>query len=248
MPLHCPRNVAYSARDFSTRKQSDEARWWEAAVEDNYTQCWARRGAQFIAHSECEACRTSKLLPLHVASPANHHMKTGFRWRHGDGFCVSEGIQRQIGIFDVISRCKAICVPMLPRVKWFFISVTKLWDMIIRLSMCKGQTHHAKVSESKSVRKTANTFDFYLPITVQWQSKSHISDEIDSQNISEWCHTSHRKRGQCPIRICRNDDHHAAFIHPANCIILRTDLVHIVEIFEIASGMSWKSRRRSWMS
>jgi len=35
-------------------------------------------------------------------------------------------------------------------------------------------------------------------------------------------------------------------MHVSNCITLRTDLVHMVEISEIASGMSWKVRRRSW--
>ena len=44
-----------------------------------------------------------------------------------------------------------------------------------------------------------------------------------------------------------NHDRHAAFIHVSNRITLSTDLVHMVEIFEIAYGASWKSRRRSWM-
>jgi len=29
--------------------------------------------------------------------------------------------------------------------------------------------------------------------------------------------------------------------------MLHTDLVHMFQIFEIAYGMSWKLRRRSWM-
>jgi len=57
----------------------------------------------------------------------------------------------------------------------------------------------------------------------------------------------HRKSGQCSIRISLNDDRHATFIHVSNCITLCTDLVHMVEIFDIAYGMSWKSRRRSWI-
>jgi len=44
-----------------------------------------------------------------------------------------------------------------------------------------------------------------------------------------------------------NDNRHAAFIHVSKCITLRTDLVHMIEIFEIGCGMSWKSRRRSWI-
>jgi len=44
-----------------------------------------------------------------------------------------------------------------------------------------------------------------------------------------------------------NDDHHAAFMHSSNCISHHTGLVYVVEIFKISYGMSWKSRRRSWM-
>jgi len=44
-----------------------------------------------------------------------------------------------------------------------------------------------------------------------------------------------------------NNHHHAAFIYVSNIITLCTDLVHMVEIFEIAYGVSWKSRRRSWI-
>jgi len=40
---------------------------------------------------------------------------------------------------------------------------------------------------------------------------------------------------------------HAQFIHVSNCITHRTDLVHKVEIFEIACGTSWKLRRRRWI-
>jgi hypothetical protein len=57
----------------------------------------------------------------------------------------------------------------------------------------------------------------------------------------------HRKSGQCSIRISLNDDRRATFIHVSNCISLRTDLVHMVEIFEIAYGTSCESRRRSWI-
>jgi hypothetical protein len=44
-----------------------------------------------------------------------------------------------------------------------------------------------------------------------------------------------------------NDNRHGAFIHGSNCITLPTDLVYTVQIFEIAYGRSWKSRRRSWL-
>jgi len=44
--------------------------------------------------------------------------------------------------------------------------------------MCKGRTHHVHILESKSHFKTAKTDGFFLQVTVKWQSKSNISDEI----------------------------------------------------------------------
>jgi len=38
-----------------------------------------------------------------------------------------------------------------------------------------------------------------------------------------------------------------AFLHAFTDIALRLALVHMVEILKIAYGMSWKSRRRSWI-
>ena len=40
-----------------------------------------------------------------------------------------------------------------------------------------------------------------------------------------------------------NHNRDAAFIHAPNCIPLRSDLVHMVEILKIDYGRSWKSRR-----
>jgi len=119
--------------------------------------------------------------------------------------------------------------------------------MIIRLCMCKGWTHDVKVLESKLHCKTANTFGFFLQVTVKWQSKRNVSDEMCQQNFSEWCRTSHWTSGQCTWRIDLNDNRHAAFLHESNCIILHTDLVHMVQILEVAYGRSWTSRRRSWI-
>jgi hypothetical protein len=67
------------------------------------------------------------------------------------------------------------------------------------------------------------------------------------QKLSEWCHTCLKMSGQSVWRINLNDHWHAAFIHVSNCVSLRTDLVHMVQIFDIAYGMSWKSRWRSWI-
>ena len=57
----------------------------------------------------------------------------------------------------------------------------------------------------------------------------------------------HRVNGQCSIQIWLHGGHYAAFTHVYNCITLRTDLVRMAEGFEMAYGMSWKSRARSWM-
>jgi len=113
-----------------------------------------------------------KLLLLHIISTAYHHIEIGFRQRHGDGSCVCRGIESHKGIVDVISQWKDVCVPTLLHVSVNLISVTKLWDMMIRLCMCKGQTDHPKVVESKSGCKMANTFDFCLQATVKWESNS----------------------------------------------------------------------------
>ena len=153
----------------------------------------------------------------------------------------------QICIFDVAFLWKAVCAPILLRVSLVLITVTKSWDKIIRLCMCNGQTHHVKGTESKSGCKRANTCDFCLPSTVKWESKCYIREEIDKQNVSEWCHTSHRKSSQCSIHICLNDNCLAAFIHVSNCITLRTNLLRMVEIFELAYGTSLQSRRGSSM-
>jgi len=38
-----------------------------------------------------------------------------------------------------------------------------------------------------------------------------------------------------------------ALIDASNYVNFRTNLVHMVAIFEMAYGMPWKSRRRSWI-
>ena len=150
-------------------------------------------------------------------------------------------------IFEIWSLWNASCVTISLCVSFFLISVIKLWDMIICLCMCKGRTHHVKFLESNSHFKLAKTYGFFLHVTLNWQSESNISDEMCEQNLIEWCHTCHRESCQCARRIDLNYNPHAQFIHLSNCITLRTDVVHMVEILEIACGMSRKSRWRSWI-
>jgi len=113
-----------------------------------------------------------------IGPPANYHIDIRFRRRDGDGSCVCGRIDMQTVILDVRSRWKASCLPISLCVSFLLISMTKLWDMMIRLCMCKGRTHHVKVLDSNSHCKTAKTCSFFLQVTVKWQCKSNISDEM----------------------------------------------------------------------
>jgi len=112
--------------------------------------------------------------------------------------------------------------------------------------MCMGRMHHVKVFEFKLRCKTANKFSFFLHLTVKWQTKRDIIDEMNNQNWSEWCHTCHSKRNQCRWQIGLNNDRHGACVPVTHCITLRTDLGHMVELFGQAHGTWWISTRRSW--
>jgi len=113
-----------------------------------------------------------------ILPPANYHIDIGFWRREGDGSCVCGRTELQTVIFDVWSLWKASYLPIVLCVCFCLISVTKLWDMIIRLCMCKGRTHNVTVLKSKSGCETAILFDFILQVTVKWQSKSNICAEM----------------------------------------------------------------------
>jgi len=154
------------------------ARFWNATVVHQYTLSCAYHRARFITCAESEAYWAHKHIPLHLASRADHHMDIGYERRHSDGSCVSAGIDMQNDIFDVISHWRAIWVWTLQYIRIFLILVTKLWDMIIFVWMCKGRMHHAKVREPKSCCNPANPLHYCLLITVKGESKSKIRDEI----------------------------------------------------------------------
>ena len=78
-------------------------------------------------------------------------------------------------------------------------------------------------------------------------SQNQIRDEMHRQQLGQWCHMTHKSRVLSAMRTGMNDDHHAAFVHASNTIPLFTDLVHMVEMLQNASGMSWDSRRMSWI-
>jgi hypothetical protein len=93
--------------------------------------------------------------------PANYHIDIGFWQTDGDGSCLWGRIEIPTVIFDIWLRWKASCLKMLQCVSFFLISVSKLWDMIIILCMCKGRTHHVNVLESTSHCMMAKTFSFF---------------------------------------------------------------------------------------
>jgi len=206
----------------------------------------ARPGAQLVTNSEINPGWTHKFQPLHIASHANYNIEIGFQQRHGGGSCVAGGMNRQIGICDDVSIWNAIPVPIFLRVSFYLISVTKLWDMIIRLCMCKSQIGNANILDFKSHWLMTNDRDIILPVTVQLANWNETLDKTRSQTISLWCPTSHRCSSQWALRSWMNDDHHAPSDHASNCITLGTDLVHMVEMLKNGYGRSWQSRGISW--
>jgi len=184
-------------------------------------------------------------LPLNIAPPATHQIEIGFRPRNVNGTWVARRIDRQSVSGEVISQWNAIDWAILVHIRFFVISVTKLWDTMFSLCIWNCRTHHAKVLEFKSSYKMTNELDICLPISVMFERINRIRDKMYKQHWSEWCHTSDRRSGQCSILICLNDNCHAAFIHALNCITLHTNCVHIFAMFPIAYDRSWKSRRKS---
>ena len=65
-------------------------------------------------------------LPLHTASQTDHDIEIGFRRRQGDGPCVARDMSRQICIPEDVSVRQEIDEPILVRVIFYLISVTKL--------------------------------------------------------------------------------------------------------------------------
>jgi len=160
-----PRRFANAARDFLTREWSYEARFAETALAQTHSIPPALPNALFVSDSGIKASRSRKLGSLYIASQAYYNIETGFRRRHGDGSCVTAGMNRPIGIGDNVSIWNVRSVPISLHVSFYFISVTKLWDMIIRLCMSKGQIGHANVLDFESHWLTTNERDIVLPVT-----------------------------------------------------------------------------------
>jgi hypothetical protein len=54
------------------------------------------------------------------------------------------------------------------------------------------------------------------------------------------------RSNKCPVWTGINASRHAASVDATNCIILHSDLLHMVENLKSAYGTSWKSRKTSW--
>jgi len=169
---YCPWTITDVTRDFSTRKLSHEARFRGTTVIHWHSISLAWCSSQFVADWECEGCWTRKDWPPHIASLANYDVEIGFGWRHGDGSCVTGDIDSQIVNIDDVALVKVICVPILLSVSLFWISVTKLWDMLIRQCVCKGHMGHPTVPDAKSSWSTTNEGYIILPVKVELESKT----------------------------------------------------------------------------
>jgi len=160
---------------------------------------------------------------------------------------MARSIGGQSGIFDNVSLWKAILLPILLCVSHVLISVTKLWDMILSLCMCKGQTGFATVLDSNTHYWITNNHDMILDGTGTWDRKDIISDKIFQQNVYWWCQVSHGITSECAMETTHNDDRHAAFMNALIRIAVRLWLVNGVETLEYGNGTSCKLRRKMGM-
>jgi len=74
-----------------------------------------------------------------------------------------------------------MCVPILLCVSIFLISVTRLWDMIIRLCMCKSYMGHTKVLHSKPWWLKIDLRDIILPLTDKWERAIYIGTKFTNK-------------------------------------------------------------------
>jgi len=117
-----------------------------------------------------------------MASQANYHIEIWFWRRQGDSVFITRGMNREIHLaVDVLLR-KAIRVPILLSISFYFIAVTKLWDINICLCMCKGQIGHANVLDFKTHWLTTYQCDIVLPVSVKSHNYNQIFGRTDLQS------------------------------------------------------------------
>jgi len=121
----------------------------------------------FVTVYVTKVCWTWKILLRYIVFQPYYHIEIIFGRRNSDGFCVTGGVKRHIDNFDDISLEKVVHGLILVGIRFYLISVTKLWDMIIHLCMCKWWIGHANVQDSESSWLTTNEYDIILQITIQ---------------------------------------------------------------------------------
>jgi len=162
----------------TNRQKPSEIGIWRTSVLHMHISSHTRWGTQFVTDKQIKACSTRKLLPQHVTSLVNYYTAIGFRWTYCNGLFVISTLPAQLVIIDNLSLRKVIGVPILLQVNIFWISVTKLWDMIICLCMCNGHTGHTQVLHSKLSWLTINQPDIVLPLTDKWEHAIQIGEKI----------------------------------------------------------------------
>jgi hypothetical protein len=150
-------------------------RFRETTATHRHSISLARRGGQLITNWKCEGCWTCKLRLLQIVSLPNYHIEIVFGRKPGDGSCVTGGIDRPISNIDDVALIQVICVPIMLRGSCFWISVTKLWDMIIFQCLYKGRTGHLKDPDAKSSWWMTNKRYISLSATVKLEIKTSIA-------------------------------------------------------------------------
>jgi hypothetical protein len=107
---------------------------------------------------------------MHIVSQAKYYIEIRFEQSNGDSSCVAWEVNRWIEIFDDLSFIKVIQQPIKLGVTFHLISVSNMWDMMIRLGTCKGQMGDTAVLDSKSLCLMTDGRDIVLPITVKLEN------------------------------------------------------------------------------
>lgn len=142
---------------------------WQTTVRHKHCVRPSSCSTKFVPYSQCRTCWTRKHLPLRILCIANDLIDVGFRSRNGHGACIAGATNWQIDTVHNWSRWKPISIVTVLCVSCFFISVTKLWDMIMCMCMCKGHMGYAKVLGSKSSGWATNVLHIILPVSVNWE-------------------------------------------------------------------------------
>jgi len=190
-----PRIITCAPSNFSTAKYTFGVGFQAYPVTQSHSFPLAGYRARFVTNSEDETCWTHKLQPLNNTCLTNFHVEIGIRKKNGNLLNIAGRMEMQIDIFGNLSLWKAICVFILIHVSGCLKSVKKLWDMMIFLCMCNGQTSHVNILCCILSWLTTDDFGIICSVRVKCERYIQISNEIYYQHIRQYCHTSHGKGG-----------------------------------------------------